>query len=395
MKYEILFDENKIEARRRKITNAFAGKPVQNAEDFPVIVSTPNYFAFASRDRDETYFDSPENMLKFQAEAYQRHLDEVDDDFVPYFMPWYGTGVLASAFGCENRYAGGDPGVSSSAVHTIREAAKLKKPDLHTAGEMPRVLETISYARQNSNLPVGLTDMCSPLNALAQICGYDNLYVWMYEEPGLVHDLMALVCETVIDWVKLQKEYIGEPLDQSNGLQGVWSPKGVGIWLSDDDLVSMNAELYETFVVPYYSKVFETFGGASLHYCGVGNHQIDNFAKIKGLKAINNSPLGHFEEFSYLLRNKPQGVMVQIQDNLPLDYDAYYDELFRVVDSVDGMMVATWVLDSLAMLPDGTYTEAAWDSMEAANGAVRAIRRAVAKNLEGKREKRTCSTQSK
>jgi len=42
-------------------------------------------------------------MLNYQADGYERHLRGVQDDYVPYFMPWYGTGVLASAFGCQIR----------------------------------------------------------------------------------------------------------------------------------------------------------------------------------------------------------------------------------------------------------------------------------------------------
>ncbi len=36
-------------------------------------------------------------------------------------------------------------------------------------------------------------------------------------------------------WTKTQKKPSGEPLDSSNGLQGVYGPKGVGVWMSDDD----------------------------------------------------------------------------------------------------------------------------------------------------------------
>ncbi len=376
MKYEIVFDEQEQNRRKEKITNAFAGKKLKAPEDFPMIVSTPNYYAFAGNDRGMEYYESPEEMLKFQVTGYQKHLDLVQDDFVPYFMPWYGTGVLASAFGCEIKNSSGDPGVASTCVRTVSEAAKLKKPDPYRDGYMPVVLNTIEYARKNSNLPVGPTDLNSPLCTLAQICGYDNLFIWMYEEPALVHDLMALVCETFTDWVKLQKEYTGEPMDASNGLQGVWSPKGVGVWVSDDDLVSMSPELYEEFVVPYYSKIFETFGGASLHYCGAGNHQLHNIEKIRGVKVINNGPLGKFEEFADLVKNRPQGVMIQIQDSVPLDQEDYYGALFDAIDSVDGMMIATWIT-SLALTREGGYVEADWDRIETANNAVKTVREII------------------
>jgi uroporphyrinogen-III decarboxylase len=64
---------------------------------------------------------------------------------------------------------------------------------------------------------------------MLQICGFENVSCWMYEEPSLVHDLISLITEAFINWVKVQKEYTGEPMDASNGLQGIWSPKGVGV----------------------------------------------------------------------------------------------------------------------------------------------------------------------
>ncbi len=56
-------------------------------------------------------------------------------------------------------------------------------PDPYKDGLMPKVLKTIDYAVENSDLPVGLTDMNSVLSTIIEMCGYENFFYWMYDEP--------------------------------------------------------------------------------------------------------------------------------------------------------------------------------------------------------------------
>jgi len=383
MRYDIEVDDKDIDRRKEKIRYAFLCRKIETENEFPVIISTPNYFVFGADNRPG-YFENPEAMLAFQTNGCQWHLKHIDDDYVPFFMPWYGTGVLASAFGCKIRVMndGGDPAVAGPCFNTKEEAAKIKMPDPNRDGWMPKVLDCIEFARTHSNIPIGPTDLNSPLCTLMQLCGYDKAFLWMYDEPTLIHYLMGTITDAFIDWVKIQKDYIGEPLVSSNGLQGVWSPDGIGVWVSDDDLVSINPELYEEFVVPYYSKIFSEFGGGSLHYCGKGTHQTENFKKIEHLKAINNSPMGQFDVFANLAEKRPKGVVLQIQDSLPDTYDTYFEKLFEKVPNLNGMLLATWVLDHFAATETGGYVKVDWNTEEAANSAVKAVRKAVRNKLE-------------
>jgi hypothetical protein len=131
-------------------------------------------------------------------------------------------------------------------------------PDFKRDGLCPKVLHFMEYALERGDLPVAVTDLNSPLSTLAQVIGYENLFLWMYEEPALIRDLMELFTNVFIQWVIQQKTLTGEPLNSASALQGVWSPKGTGVWISDDDLVSMGAELYAEFIVPEYQKLFDT-----------------------------------------------------------------------------------------------------------------------------------------
>ncbi|NIS46471.1 MAG: hypothetical protein GWN61_10480, partial [candidate division Zixibacteria bacterium] len=104
-------------------------------------------------------------MLEYQADGYEKHLELVRDDFVPYFMPWFGTGVLASGFGASIHIPddpGDDPAVLEPCIKTPSDIARLRLPDPTCDGWMPRVLDSIDFAVAVEDLPVGLTDMQGP-----------------------------------------------------------------------------------------------------------------------------------------------------------------------------------------------------------------------------------------
>ena len=102
-----------LTGKKKKIENAFNRVPPKSADDVPVILNTPCYFGSGTI-MPQGYWDDPKVMLDYQQEGAHQHLMMVDDDAIPYFMPWCRTGVLASAFGCPMRDAqgnGDDPAV--------------------------------------------------------------------------------------------------------------------------------------------------------------------------------------------------------------------------------------------------------------------------------------------
>jgi len=371
--------------RIAKIERAFRREPLTSAEEFPVLINAPCYFSFGSRDKPRDYYTNPASMLAYQTHGYETHLSRVQDDTVPYFMPWFGTGVLASAFGApvhQPDNPADDPAVLESRIKCPGDIVRLKLPDPERDGWMPRVLKTIDYAVTYGEMPVGLTDMQGPLDTVGMLCGQAQLYKWMYSEPAMIHDLFDIVTEAFIQWVKVQKQHIGEPLERSNGLQGAFSP-GCGVWESDDDLVLIDSDLYREFVVPYVSRIFDTFNGGSIHFCGSGVQHLDTFRTVSNLRVINNSPLGNFAAFTRLARSLAGEVTLQIQDAAPVDVEGYYANLFAEVDDFRGMMLATFVLDNAGMDGAGGYVPVEWDAFQTSNRIVASIRNTIARRLAG------------
>lgn len=368
-----------------KIQRAFNREPYLSANDMPLHINTPTYFSFGSKDKPEDYYTNPASMYSYQANGFEKHLNYIHDDYVPYFMPWYGTGILASGFGAKIRMPddlGDDPAVVEPCLKSPADVARLKLPDPYKSDWMSRVLETIDYAVSRSDLPVGLTDMQGPLDTAGSMCGQARLYEWMYDDPKMVHEIFDIVTEAFIQWVKIQKEHIGEPLGSSNGLQGLYSP-GIGVWESDDDMVMISGEMYREFVVPYVSRIFDAFGGGSVHFCGRGVQHIDNLLSIPKIQVVNNSPMGNFKAFAKLKKGIGNQIVIEIQDLAPLDIETYYARLYDELEDTNGIILATFVLDTVAMDNTGGYLPVSRDPIKTANRIADAVRECVRRKLAG------------
>jgi uroporphyrinogen-III decarboxylase len=374
-----------LSRRLEKIDRAFALADVRSAQDVPIMANTPCYFAFSTPDKPDDYFTNSAAMVDFQERGFARHLAEIDDDVVPYLMPWYGTGVLASGFGCEVAVApgpGNDPSVIGPCVRSIADARRLRMPDPRSDGWMPRVLATIDHARAHSDLPVGLTDMQGPLDTLGQMCGQVQLFTWMYDEPALAHDLFDLVTDAFIAWVKVQKDHIGEPLDSSNGLQGVGA-SAIGCWESDDDMTMLNPAMYGEFVAPRVARIFDEFGGGSVHFCGKGYQHVDAILDHPSVRVVNNSPMGQFGPLGAFRERLGSTVALQIQDIAPVDLEGYYRKLFHVLGDLRGVFITPFVVDGIGMDATGGYVSRTGDPFETARQLVAVVRDCITTKIAG------------
>jgi hypothetical protein len=335
---------------------------VFNLEDAgppPFIVSSALFWV-AGLDPDtfpDRYFEDPAVMTAFQERTYYEQVKEIDDDFVPYLMPWFGTGVAASAFGCQIDFPPKqDPAVSPYRypVQTAGDVRKLRLPDPDRDGLMPMVLEFQRYMRAHSFLPVGITDLQGPLTTANQLMGYDKLIYLMADDPAAAHELMDKVTEALILWVRKQKQAVGEALTECAGGHQIYYGGNAGVWLSDDDAVLMSPQAYREFVVPYNSRVLEAFGGGSLHFCGKATHQAENFMATRGLRAVNSYTLHNPMAFRELQARVGDRLALFACDYTPVDYEQYFAELLPGL-SWRGLVVLSHYSPVLGLLKGGKY----------------------------------------
>ena len=320
----------------------------------------------------------PTSMIRYQTDGIEGHVENFDDAYIPFLMPWYGTGVLASGFGVpiifQDRM---DPAVDLAPISEIEQLKDLKRPDPEKDGLMPRVLDTIRTMRQRTDLPVGVTDCQGPLTTALQIVGYDKMIYWMHDHPEKIHDLMQTVTDALIDWVRVQKEVAGQAIEDDAYVLGVKIPGEFGgVWMSDDDNVIFGADLYREFAVPYNSQVLKAFGGGAIHYCGTATQHIDNYMNTEGLNCLHNLNLDKLDDAARMRHAAAEkGIVFVAGDfNVEDDYiDEYYQTLFAKLGT-RGLIVAAYIAPAIT-LAGGQYADANRDRMATGRAIERAIRK--------------------
>ncbi len=320
-------------------------------EDVPgpaVLIGDANYWITGEDPAliPSDYFDDGafDTMLAFQEAKIAAHLANIPDDvYIPYLFPWYGTGVVPSAMGCRILFQRGEePAVEGPFIDDPADVARLELPHPQRDGLMPRVLACIDHFRAHSALPISFTDSQGPLNIALNLVSLERLCIWMFERPTVVHDLMDLCTTALIEWIRVQKERARTPLDRGAFPHMIAIPPGFGgVWLSDDDSTVLSPELYREFVVPYNGRVFEVFGGGTLHYCGNARHQLQNYLATPGLVGLNAWCMGEFGQIFEAQRIIGDRAVIMVCDYTPTDVEAYFRDLFAGLRT-RGTIVATY-----------------------------------------------------
>ena len=325
-------------------------------ETSPFIIYDVNYWLFGEVEENiplEYCGMDPSVLFDYQLKKIESRPRNFDDVYIPFLMPWYGTGVLASGFGVNVKFQDYmDPAVDLPPINDIAQLKDLNIPDFEKEGLMPRVLNSIQHMRSNSNLPVGVTDCQGPLTTAIQIIGYENIIYWMYDHPEMIHDLMQKVTDALIGWVTIQKQFAGQSINNDAYVLGVKIPEGYGgVWISDDDCVIFDSDLYREFAVPYNSQVLEAFGGGAIHLCGNANQHINNFLETKGLHAIHNLILDDIDGATKLRNGLAEKkITYMVGDfNMKLDYiEEYISHLFKSMGT-KGLIFMTYIAPALAI----------------------------------------------
>jgi len=350
-------------------------------QEVPYIIYDSNYWLFGEAKHNiplDYCSENPASMVRYQQSKIDKHMKNYDDMYIPFLMPWYGTGVLASGFGIDvihQDYM--DPAVDMSTIEDVEQLKDLKKPDPEKDGLMPRVLNTIRYMKENTNLPVGVTDCQGVLTTALQIVGYEKMIYWMHDYPDQIHDLLQMITDTLIDWVKLQKKTAGQAMEDDAYVLGVKIPKGYGgVWFSDDDAVIFGTDLYKEFCVPYNSRLLKAFGGGAIHYCGNANQHIDNYLQTEGLNVIHNMCIDDLDGAAKAKKAfTDKGIVYIAGDFNPSAdrIDSYYQELFGKMDS-RGLIVVPYIAPA-TQLNRGKYEEASLDPDETGKTIEKVIRK--------------------
>ncbi len=209
----------------------------------------------------------------------------------------YGTGILSSLFGAE-LYVMPREMATLPTTRTLGDTELIRglvdrgMPDLR-GGLGARVFDfgefcaeaLQEYPKVRKYVRVYHPDTQGPLDITELLWGEEMFYA-MYDEPELVHGMLALLTETYTAF--LGKWFELFPAD------GEMNPHWAMLWhrgrilLRDDSAMNLSPELYESFAAPYDGALLKKYGG-TVHFCGRGDHYMAALTALDGLTGINMS----------------------------------------------------------------------------------------------------------
>jgi len=236
---------------------------------------------------DEAFHD-PDKM--FWNELHLPYMGvKLKDDRILTVRASYGPILITAMLGCEYYVDH-----STTWAKPLKDSGAIRKlidrgiPDF-TSGLAARVLETQALFKGyledcglSPYIHLFQADNQGPFDCADMIWG-EGIYYAMYDEPELVHELLDLVTQTTVSFVKAQKKVMGE----KNGMYHWWWKIPGGVRAVDDMTTVLSPATYEAFSKPYTEKLYAEFGGGYMHYCG---HTLQNQAlrlATKGLRAVD------------------------------------------------------------------------------------------------------------
>jgi hypothetical protein len=236
-------------------------------------------FSYGCRDMNQS--------LEWQLGALKKSMYYKAD--IPNFLePWYGIGLVASAFDINYIWNPGQAPVTKPKFLTVDEALSYDARPIKDTEEGRHTLNMIDFFLQQTKgmLPMSFSDIQSPFNNATCIVDTGNFLTSMILEPDKALSFLDMLADLIIDFYKEQEKLIGDALVRpGHGFASSRFFEGFG--MSDDNLVMVDSDTYLNFVCPSFEKVGKVFGGPVLHSCGNFSDKVGLFTKIRGLKMVD------------------------------------------------------------------------------------------------------------
>lgn len=227
------------------------------------------------------------HSLEWQLGALQKSMDYEAD--VPNFLePWYGIGVVGTAFGLEYIWNPGQSPAVKPAFQTIDEALTYDIQPVKNTEVGKHSLEMIEYFldQTKGRIPMSMGDIQSPFNNATFIVDTSNFLLSTILEPEKVLKFLDVLAELEIDFYKEQEKLIGNALVRpGHGFASSHVFEGFG--MSDDNVVMIDEESYLNLISPSFVKLGKAFGGPVHHSCGNFSDKTGIFRKLDGLKMVD------------------------------------------------------------------------------------------------------------
>ena len=254
-----------------------AGKPVAS---LPCRIGMRTPAEWPTYSFAECWDDLEKNFVSALADCYCGAL--LRDDGLCTVRPEYGVVNIPALFGIPSQVSDEGRSMSEGLNDTgrLRDLLAAGMPDL-ARGHSEKVAAWYEFAEEalgqyeklSRAVHFVVPDPQGPFDLACLVYGSDIL-AGVYDEPELIRELLELMTETFVAYHHWAKGITGEPLNRAYHIAGLKLARG-GVRICDDSATLVSPAAYREFVQPYNLRCFAPFDGGWLHFCGDGNHILD------------------------------------------------------------------------------------------------------------------------
>jgi uroporphyrinogen-III decarboxylase len=352
--YRIKFDRVRVEESKSRLEAAWN---LEEPDSIPTVVQMQWPYGTSGR-VPEGYYSDNDFCLKWHINEIRRYLKYVEDDYIPHLFLWYGVAAIPEVFGAKIRWEKDRDPQAEPIIKDVGDMDQLEVPDLSSSKMVSRILSLESEWKEKINIPIAITDNQGPLDVAVMLRGLTPFLRDMYLQPRMVHRLMKIVTKTIIEFVKMQKEIIREDMDECAACHGgIWAPKGVGVWISEDYITQLSPKLFREFVMPYDEEIFQTFGGGMIHACGDSTHQINNYLDMPHLRCIDFWLIGDLSVLKRLKECLGRKKCLVVGEFTPEDPIEFFREMIAIGAPDGGLIINTATGDDILAVRGKGYID--------------------------------------
>lgn len=217
------------------------------ADRVPVafIVDSPWLPGYAGSDTLD-YFLNQDEWLRINLGLLERFPDVA---WIPGFWVEYGMAAEPSAFGARIVWYHDRPPSIEAVRGGLSVLADIDPPNPHEHGLMPLVLQGYANAENRllaQGLNIKMVAARGPFAVAGWVLGITEFMTALVEQPDTAHRFLDTVTTTIINWLHAQLDVLKSP---------------EGIMVLDDIVGMVSPKMFEEFVRPYFSRIFQEFNG--------------------------------------------------------------------------------------------------------------------------------------
>jgi len=164
--------------------------------------------------------------------------------FLPGFWSEYGMCTEPSAFGAVSMWGENEFPFAKKVLLSPADVERLEKPDVRKHGLLPFVIKRLQHLQpeiEKAGHKIRFAVARGPLNIASFLMGTPEFMEALKTEPELMHRLLDIVTEFLVDWIAYQREMF---------------PSIDGIFLLDDIVGFIGRRDFETFGLPYLKRAY-------------------------------------------------------------------------------------------------------------------------------------------